>query len=45
MKVTLNLIQRKKRRKTKTSSPKELIENEDLYKTILNKIMTTHKYA
>ena len=28
----------------KTSFPKELIKNEDLYKTALKKIMTTHKY-
>ena len=29
--------------KQKTSFPKESVENADLYKPVLNKIMTTHE--
>ena len=43
MKVTLNLTQCKKRRKTKTSFSKKLVENAGLYKPVLNKIRTTHE--
>ena len=45
MKVTLNSIQHntKSIEKQRTSSPKELVENADLYKAILIKIMTTRK--
>ena len=32
-----------KAQKKKTSFPKESVENSDLYKSILNKIMTTHE--
>ena len=42
-KVTSNLTQDRKCRKTKTSFPKKLVENADLKKPLLNKIMTTHK--
>ena len=45
MKVTSNLTQCKKRRNTKTRLPKETVENADLYKPALNKIMTTHEYC
>ena len=43
MKVTSNLTQGRKCRKTKTSFPKESVENADLQKPVLNKIMTTHE--
>ena len=43
VKVTSNSTQYKKRRKTKTSFPKESEENADLHKPVLNKIMITHK--
>ena len=33
----------KKRRTTKTSFQKESVENADLHKPVLNKIMTTHE--
>ena len=42
-KVTSNLTQDRKCRKTKTSFPKKLVENADLKKPVLNKTMTTHK--
>ena len=32
-----------KRRKTKNSFPKNLVENPDLYKPVLNKIMTSYE--
>ena len=46
LKLTLNLTQtRQKTQKAQkdkiTSFPKELLENTDFYKSILNKIMTT----
>ena len=46
LKLTLNLTQTRqktqKARKDKiTSFPKELLENADFYKSIMNKIMTT----
>ena len=40
MKAISNLTQCKNRRK---SFPKESVENADLYKPVLNKIMTTHE--
>ena len=46
MKITSNSEQaeNKKRRKTKRNSfPKEQVENTDLYKPVLNKIMTTQE--
>ena len=45
MKVTLNSFRHnaKSVEKQKTSFPKEPVENADLYKPVLNKIMTTHK--
>ena len=45
MKVTLNSIRHnvKSAEKQKTSFPKESVENADLYKTILNKILTTQE--
>ena len=33
----------KVQKEKKTSFPKESVENADLYKTVLNKIMTTHE--
>ena len=33
----------KKRRTTKTSFPKETVENADYYKPVLNKVMSTHE--
>ena len=35
--------QHKKVERQKNSFPKELVENVDLYKRLLNKIMTAHK--
>ena len=47
MKITSNSLQWKKWKKAKTTTKKsflkELTENADLYKPVLNKIMTTHK--
>ena len=45
MKVTSNLIRHnaKSAERQKTSFPKESVENADLYKPVLNKIVTTHK--
>ena len=45
MKVTLNWTQCKKRRITKNNFPKESVENANLYKPVLNKIMSTQKYC
>ena len=33
----------RKYRKTKTSFPKEQVENVELYKSVLNKLMTAHE--
>ena len=33
----------KKRRTTKTSFPKEAVENADYYKSVLNKVIPTHE--
>ena len=42
--IEFNSKQRKKRRKTKkTSFPKESVENADLCKLVLNKIITSHE--
>ena len=42
--IEFNSKQRKKRRKTKkTSVPKESVENADLCKLVLNKIITSHE--
>ena len=38
------LIQKKHRKTKKTSFLKETVENADLYKAVLNKTMTIHKY-
>ena len=48
MNITSNSTQnrqktQKAQRDKKTSFPKELVENADLYKTVLNKIMTTYE--
>ena len=43
MKVVLNSTQRKKRRNQISSFLKESVENEDLCKPVLNKIMTTQE--
>ena len=43
MKATSNLTQYKKPRKAKTRFPKESVENADLYKPVMNKIMTAHE--
>ena len=45
MKVTLNSTQCKKRRITKNSFPKKSVENANLHKPVLNKIMSTQKYC
>ena len=43
MKLTLKHRKQRKQKKTKkTSSPKEQVENTDLNKPVLNKIMATH---
>ena len=39
------LIQKKHRKTKKTSFLKETVENADLYKAVLNKTMTIHKYC
>ena len=45
MKITSNLEQtennKRGERQKKTSFPKEKVENTDLYKPVLNKVMTT----
>ena len=43
MKVRSNLHSAKRVEIQKISFPKKLVENPDLYKPILNKIMTTHE--
>ena len=45
MKITLNSFwhSAKGAEKQKTSFPKGLVENADLYKPVLNKILTTYK--
>ena len=43
MKITSNLHNTKSVEPPKTSFPKKSVENADLYKPVLNKIMTTHK--
>ena len=40
--IELDTMQKAQKDK-KTSFPKESVENVDLYKPVLNKIMTTHK--
>ena len=44
MNVRSNSTQCKKQKYKKLVSQKESLENADLYKPVLNKIMTTHKY-
>ena len=43
MKITSNLHNTKSVEPPKASFPKKSVENADLYKPVLNKIMTTHK--
>ena len=48
MKITSNSTQnrqktQKSQKDKEASFPKESVENADMYKTILNKIMTTHE--
>ena len=46
MKVTLNSIQHNAKsveKQKKTSFPKESVENAELYKPVLDKVMTTHE--
>ena len=47
MNVTLNSIRHnaESRERQKTSFPKELVKNADLYKTVSKKIMTTHEWC
>ena len=47
MKITSNSVRHNAKRseRQKTSFPKESLENADLYKPVLNKIMTTHNNA
>ena len=42
MKVTSNSTKYKNAERQKTSFPKESVENADCYKSVLNKIVTTH---
>ena len=43
MKVTSNLQNAKSVERQKPSFPKKLVENVDLHKPVLNKIITTHE--
>ena len=43
MKVRSNLHNAESAERQKTSFTKEFVENADLYKPLLNKIMTTHE--
>ena len=41
--IWLKIKNKESRKDEKTSFPKEIVENADLYKPILNKVMTTQE--